>query len=981
MMKNYRLLWGASALILAGAIAVPFAFDQTQMYVPRNEKASDRKAQGAKGAAEWLLNMRKNPVTGRVDYADVIKAQEQVKYFDKLAANSRPAGPSLIWQELGPDNVGGRTRAFLIDKDNRNLLFTGGVGGGLWKSTDGAASWHKYRDTLANLAVSALCQAANGDIYFGTGEGMYYLLGSGSGGFIGGGVWKSTDRGNTFTRLASTIPGNINSPSTEWAAVNRLAAHPSNSNLIFAATDRGIRISKDGGVTWSNPVTTSPGGTTAVIGQASDVDVASDGSVIAAINGRGYFSPSGDLGTWYTVSTGGTNELPASGLSRIEFAISPDDPNYIYASAATATGRLNNIYLSVNKGETWSIIGPGGTLAFEPFSANSQGDYDNAIAVVPGNKHKIVLGGVELWSWQANSPGLNPATGQWTRIAVEQPDAPQNPYYVHADKHYITFQDGVTFYVATDGGIFKTIDGGRTFINSNKNYNVTQFYTVAFKHNAMSPSGAVGSAVMGGTQDNGTRYINTRLNTEMTSEEVFGGDGGYCEFSELNPQAMFATIYYGDAFRSATDGNSMSGFYNARMSAITGDPGDASFVTPIALWESPKDTESPDSVWYVVPSSVGAGASLNIPSLINPNTIRYTTPVALSAGDSIKVQDYFQSKFVVGMNSAVFLTRQALDFTTEPSWIKIAGTKSVPSPLTGIIQTMTWANSGDMLYVGTEAGRLFRLTNIRAALDSATSDVDINKTTVVCTQIAAFSGRCVTGIAVDPEDAGRVVVTLGNYGSSQYVWYSDNADLAPASSGTGNFVNKTGTTLPSMPVYSATFDAWDRNTVILGTEFGIYGTDNITATSVTWDHINPAQNAPNTPVFMVRQQQLPTWRSNNSRTFYAATHGRGIWKSSNLQPTVGVEEKAIQQNINASVVVTPNPVSEKALVAFTLAKSADVTLKIFDLRGKLVKTVTRKSQAGVVQIEIGSEELNAGTYIVSIEAGAQTGTTKFVVVK
>lgn len=981
MMKKYRLLWGASALILAGAIAVPFAFDQTQMYVPRNEKAADRKAQGAKGAAEWLFNMRKNPLTGTVDYADVLKAQEQVNYFDKLAAGSRPAGPSLVWQELGPDNVGGRTRAFLIDKDNKNLLFAGGVGGGLWKSTDAGASWHKYRDTLANIAVSAICQASNGDVYFGTGEGMYYLLGSGSGGLIGGGIWKSTDRGNTFTRLSSTVPNNINSPTTEWAAVNRLAAHPTNSSIIFAATDRGVRISKDGGTTWSNPVTTSVGGTSPVTGQASDVDVASDGSVIAAINGRGYFSPSGDLSTWYSVSTGGTNELPASGLSRIEFAFSPDDSKYIYASAANATGRLNNIYLSIDKGESWTIIGPGGTLAFEPFSANSQGDYDNAIAVVPGNKHKVVLGGVELWSWQANSPATNPTTGQWTRIAVEQPDAPQNPYYVHADKHYIAFQDANTFYVATDGGIFKTIDGGQSFINSNKNYNVTQFYTVAYKHNGMSPSGAVGNIVMGGTQDNGTRYINALGNTEMTSEEVFGGDGGYCEFSELNPKAMFSTIYYGGAFRSATDGNSMTGFYNPRITAITGDPGQASFVTPIALWESPRDIESPDSVWYVVPSSVAAGANLSIPSLINPNTISYTTPVALSAGDSIKVQDYFQSKFVVGLNSAVFLTRQALDFTTEPAWIKVAGTKSVPSPLTGIVQTMTWASNGDILYVGTEAGRVYRLANLRAALDSANSDVDINKTTVECTQIAIFSGRCVTGIAVDPNDEGRVVVTLGNYGSTQYIWYSSTADVAPASTGTSNFVNKTGSSLPTMPVYSATFDAWNPNSVIIGTEFGIYGTDNITAGSVSWDHINPAQNAPNTAVFMVRQQQLPTWRANNSRTFYAATHGRGLWKSASLPAPVGVEEKAMQQNLKASVVVTPNPVTEKALVAFTLAKAGDVTLKVYDLRGKLVKTVARKSQAGVVQIEIASEELNAGTYIVSIEAGAQTGTTKFVVVK
>jgi hypothetical protein len=995
MMKNYRLLWGASAMIVAGAVIAPLAFDRSQSYVPRKEKAQEEKAM--KGAAEWLFNIRKNPATGTVDYADVLGAQEQMKYYDMLAMRSRGASsaPTLTWQELGPDNVGGRTRALLIDKNNPDRMYAGGVGGGLWISGDAGASWSKYNDTLENIAVTSICQSADGHIYFGTGEGLYALSGSGAQGFIGGGIWKSTDAtGTSFTRLSATIPTSINNPSIDWVAVNKLAAHPTDPNIIFAATQRGVRISTDAGQTWLNPVTSSLSTTTLVTQQATDVDVSPDGSyIIAAIGGKCYKSATGAFQTWDNISDGGNTSLPTGGVGRAEFAISPDDPNYIYASLAkSAPARLYNIYLSQDAGATWTIIGPGGSLTFEPFGSYGQGDYDNAIEVFPGNKYSAVLGGVELWKWVANSPST-PTVGQWTRIALEQPDIPQNPFYVHADKHAFAFRPGSpsTFYVGCDGGVFKTIDGGMTFIQSNRNYNVTQFYTVAFKANGWAASGNSGNMVMGGTQDNGTQYINSLGNTEMSAIEIDGGDGGYCEFASLNPNALFTTVYHGTLRRSPNDGAGLAEFYNNRINGL--NPGSgfnvAGFITPIALWESTKDLGSPDSVTYVVPSAVSAGTTFNVASFISPNQISYTTPVALNADDTIKVQDYFQSKLAVGFTNQVFMTREALNFATVPKWTKIAGANSQPNAFSGMVQTMAWANDGDILYVGTVDGRVYRLSNIRAVIDSTKGhDTDLGtgnnpNDPVVCTQIAGFSSRCITSIAVDPNNADRVVVTLGNYGQTQYIWYSTTASTCATSTGTANFANKTGTNLPTMPIYGSSFDGWNPNRVVLGTELGIYATDNITAGTVSWDHLNAGTNMPNVPVFMVRQQQLPTWRANNSGTFYAATHGRGIWKTTNTAAPVGIEDPSNGSNstIDATVVVTPNPVSETALVAFTLKKSGDVTLKIYDLRGKLVKTVKRAAQAGVVQIGIDSQGMNAGTYLVSIEAGAQTGTTKFVVVK
>jgi photosystem II stability/assembly factor-like uncharacterized protein len=986
-MKNYKLLWGASAIVLAGAIAVPMAMDNAQKYVPRDPSTTSEKQKGIKGAEEWLFNIRKNQVTGTIDFADVLKAQEQARMFSQMRGAS--AAPNLVWQELGPDNVGGRTRALLIDKDNENKMYAGGVGGGLWISTDGGALWSKYSDQLENLAVSAICQAANGDIYFGTGEGLYGQWGFGAGSFVGGGIWKSSDGGQTFTRLSSTVPSSVN-PSAAFAAVNAMAADRNDPMKIYAATNQGIRMSIDGGATWTNPVTLSTTSTSPLVGEGTDVEVAPDGSyVIGVINKKVYKSATGATQTWDVISQGGANELPTAGLSRTEVTIAPDDANFIYASCANGTRRLYNIYLSTDAGATWKVIGPGQSTStnpsFDPFwNGQGQGDYDNAIAVAPGNKYKVILGGVELWKWEGTV--ADPFIGQWTRIALEGPDVPQNPYYVHADKHVIVFKKSSPniFYVGCDGGVFKTIDGGQTFFPSNRGYNVTQFYSVAFKSWNMDNGGNVGNIVMGGAQDNGTQYINGNGNTIQSAVEVSGGDGAYCEMSMLNNNAIFSSVYYGAVYRSANDGSSMASFYTARPAALEA-AGSASFVTPIALWESRYDLGSPDSVLVIATSNMPAGTTDTVPSNTNGLSIIYTTPVAISQGDTFMVQDYYQSKLAVGFTSAVFMTRGALDFGGTPEWTKIAGANSKPNAFSGTVQTLEWTPDGDNLYVGTDAGKLYRISNIRMAIDSTNNgDIDSlggpnTQTPLTCTQIANFPGRAVTSIAVDP-NGNKLVVTLGNYGNTAYVYYCADALNAPASTSTTNFVNKT-TGLPAMPVYSSVFDKWNPNRVVIGTEMGIYATDNITTTPA-WDNTTSATNFPNVAVFMLRQQQAPAWEANNSGYIYAATHGRGIWRTNNNLVTTGIEEpSSANNNSSVSVVVSPNPMTEKALVAFTLKQSGSVTLKVYDLRGKLVRTVKQNASAGVVQIELEADGLNAGTYLVSIEAGAQAGTAKFVVVK
>ena len=118
---------------------------------------------------------------------------------------------------------------------------------------------------------------------------------------------------------------------------------------------------------------------------------------------------------------------------------------------------------------------------------------------------------------------------------------------MHADQHIIVIDPNNSnlMFFGNDGGIFQSKDGGETFSHIVKNFNVTQFYAVAF---------ASDGNVMGGAQDNGTQMIDYTGNTTQTAKEVNGGDGFYCDFSVINPNASFASIYSSDARRASSIG-------------------------------------------------------------------------------------------------------------------------------------------------------------------------------------------------------------------------------------------------------------------------------------------------------------------------------------------------------------------------------------------------------------------------------------------
>ncbi len=329
----------AVGAVVATASVLSF---KSNVYTPRAtseiEEVLSYQVPGGKvaaGMSEYFNSLRANILTGTVSEAEYMSALNASLNLESKRSISAK------WTELGPDNVGGRIRAFLQDKDTPSIMFAGGVSGGLFRSTSRGSSWRPVNDYQENLNVNCIAQNSDGIIAYGTGEGSFVGISgtpSGTPGFQGAGIFVSTNRGRTFTRINSTSSfGNINS----------MDAEP-NGQRIYAGTNGGIKYS-DNGTTW----------TASRNGNCLEIKVASNG-VIYAQSGVAIVR-SKDRGVTWSVIT------PVNAdIDRASIAISPEDPNYVYFMASGGDNRLSGVFRSTDGGDSWEMIIGKGTNYFDP---------------------------------------------------------------------------------------------------------------------------------------------------------------------------------------------------------------------------------------------------------------------------------------------------------------------------------------------------------------------------------------------------------------------------------------------------------------------------------------------------------------------------------------------------------------------------------------------------------------------------------------
>jgi hypothetical protein len=893
---------------------------------------------GDKPAIDHFQQMRMNQNTGQIDATDMLKAQEQVNRFSMEKSASDVA---LNWKQLGPNNGAGRTRTVLFSNKDASsaTILTGGVTGGIWKSRNLGLTWHQMNlQSNEVLRVTSMVQTTSGTIYAATGE-TYCNKDK----YIGSGIYRSDDD-STFTVIPGTQPVS-NNPASDWAYISKLVLSP--SGRIYAATNTALKYS-DNGTDWS----------VAKTGKADNVAVGPDGTVLLSSNNLVYIAVGGDLSNFVNISTNTSTTLPNVGVEGIEFAIAPSDANTMYASLANSSGGLLNVYKSADKGTTWSVVFPGNST-YNPLGVN--GCYANSLAVFPTDPNEIFIGGDDLWRGkQYQTTGYY----NWEQVSFgsyEEDFYSLIPYLVPFSEHQIVFRPNAynQFAIATDDGIsVGTIGSSQiTYQHMIRNCIISQFNSVGF---SINPESSVGGAVYIGTE-----YIpgGNVLNEPENGKQVNSGYGGDVAWSMINP----TSIFFGT-------GVSATPLVRSEDMGVTPSPtflrsiSNANFV-PITLWEDIIFTQSVDSVTFIAKAgSIAKDSTFVVPSSNAKFPMRYTTPVSIAQNDTIKVKDIIQSRFFMPGSldgkPGIYMTKQALQFSKNPIWFRIADIAP-----TDVISCITVSKDLSVLWAGTTKGKLYRLTNITFANDTATAQVDsstcvIGHASFDSTVYPAFKNRYITSIALGA-DLHNLLITLGNYGNSTYVYKSVNGlDATPTFSPVQG-------TLPKMPVYTGLFEMSNPNIVILGTDYGVFSTNDITAGSPVWTAQNTVIG--NVPVTQIKQQTNPGdyyYRPGNYGDLYLSSYGRGLFFDNTFGVVLGIDPVNGKPASGNLLKIQPNPFTNNVSITYKIERSTPVNVAVYDLTGRLIHSAAfGNQQPGEYTQALRLESLPAGTYIIRMDYG------------
>lgn len=712
-----------------------------------------------------------DPVLGTVPYERLDEARRQLSKQQGAGNTGNQAPiPGVTWQERGPSNIGGRTRTLLFDLNDatRKKVWAGNIASGLWYTndiTDANATWTPVSDAWENTVVTALAADPTNPqvIYAGTGDAYSYVT--------GGGIWKTTNGGTTWSRLSGTIPGgNYPSVGQSFAHIQRIVVN--GSGQVFAATRYGVLRSTNGGDNWAFVLAPNQGvGAGTNTGNypydfVTDLDLATDGTLYAALNPSRLFK-----------STNGTNwtEITPPGVAgdRTELALAPSTSGsgqVIYAVSRAYNGAnywqdVTWFKKSLNGGATWTNLTIPTFSGGEHFTFGN-GTYRLNLSVHPTDANTVYAGG---YDWFRSTDGGN----AWTA-----PLAGRN-----LNQQGLWFQPGsVGAAFADDRGIRWSVNWGNNavanpvFIDRNNGYRASEVSSVSVRE---APGG---SYLLAGL--NGLGYA--RLTSPgLSAGSVFWtiSSPGLTLIDKDEPDIELIQLYQ-DLYR------------------YTSTSGNLNLITNVSVYSvpNPSDYDSQSNTLYTA--------------------------------------DYSNGQAVI---------RKVTSVGTTPATTLI--------PLAGATNPLTFVKLGlnrNALFVGSYGGYLYKITSL-------------NQGTPIVTAID--NGALPQNTAISSIDMGvsddEILVTLSNYGV-QSVWYTRDG----GSTWTGKDQSNYG--LPDVPVRTALFNPQNRQQVLLGTDAGIWSTNNITAANPGWGYTSTGMGA-----FRINQLH---YRASDGRVT-AATNGRGIFQT------------------------------------------------------------------------------------------------------
>lgn len=474
-----------------------------------------------------------------------------------------PLLKSFVWRSIGPANMGGRIDDIAVDENNPSTFYIGFAGGGLWKTTNNGTTFKPIFDTyrISSIGDIALAPSNPNIIYVGTGEPNNRQSST-----FGGGVFKSTDGGETFEYVGLK----------ETQSIGRIVVHPKDPNIVYVAAvghlfgpnkERGLYKTTDGGKTWTNTnFINEDTGFTDVVMHPTNPNILFAASYQRRRQPWGFNGGGPGSGIWKTTDGGKTwTKLTGNGLpnnpiiGRIGLDISRSNPNIIMASievgpsggtgagvnedgslqqpgqgrgggGGRGAGRGEAPKPDPNKSGIWRSEDGGNTWKF----LSNDGDrwmYYSQIRIDPTNPQIVYQGGAPFF--KSTDGGRT-----WTRVGGVG----------HSDHHaiWINPKNNNHILLGNDGGLDISYDQGQTW-EAIALMAVGQFY-------AISADMQKPYYICGGLQDNGSWCgpSAVRNNVGILNHDWFrigGGDGFYTAQDPTDPLMVYSESQDGNTNR------------------------------------------------------------------------------------------------------------------------------------------------------------------------------------------------------------------------------------------------------------------------------------------------------------------------------------------------------------------------------------------------------------------------------------------------
>jgi photosystem II stability/assembly factor-like uncharacterized protein len=513
----------------------------------------------------WFYSQRAYPRRA-IPAGALLRARAQAARLPLVVSDASLQG-TIAWKPLGPQPIDDATP--LINEARENLgvppwsgrvtevvpasdddVFIGTSGGGVWKTGNLGASWTPLFDDQLSLSIGTLAVDPNipNTLFAGTGEANFSEHS-----YYGAGIYKSTDDGVTWRRVDRIVGGGT----FDDCHIGDIVVTPGDSSRVLVAIlgddgrpgrtecdpRSGIYLSTDGGEQW----------TLVRSGTVNDLAVVPNSPSVwyAGVAADGIYKSTDGGAQWQALIVGEETEP----VGRIELAVSRDGSRIVAAVEEDCdrpqdcdAGSLHNLITSTNAGQDWTPVDAPSDLCDD-----DQCFHALAVAIDPRDPTTFYLGGVNLFRYQFSDAET------FQKIGAGRAG-------IHIDITSLGFDRANRLWIGNDGGVYRSSDGGETFLNVSADLSISQFYPGI----AATRSGGT---LLGGLQDNGT--VRTTGDLEWT--EVMVGDGGYSVIHPTNPNLFIATTPFAELWRT-TDGGKNFRFFDLGTQFDL-----AEFIAPVVM--------------------------------------------------------------------------------------------------------------------------------------------------------------------------------------------------------------------------------------------------------------------------------------------------------------------------------------------------------------------------------------------------------------